>query len=108
MQRTYTAIEPGAAHFATGFTDTAVRLLRAEQNNNTIDLIASLFCLTVSSICSGDDAMAKTFHRQYLQMAVTLRLHGDNSAAYDELGLDTPESIRAYSYVAWGSYNFAW
>ncbi|KAF7194831.1 Nitrogen assimilation transcription factor nit-4 [Pseudocercospora fuligena] len=95
------------ADLASKFVTVAERLLRSDENNASVLNVASLFCLTLASICSGRDMAAMTYLRQTLEMAILLRLHGENSATTAQLGLFHPHWIRAYGYVAWGSYNFA-
>ncbi|KAF2164523.1 hypothetical protein M409DRAFT_56365 [Zasmidium cellare ATCC 36951] len=103
---TYAAVEPVAVSFAGHFRTAALRLSKALGNDESIMNVASLFCLTVGSICSGDDAGAKDHLRSSLRMSVALRLHGKDSADPTELGLFAPDWLSAYSHVAWSSYNF--
>ncbi|KXS94818.1 hypothetical protein AC578_6430 [Pseudocercospora eumusae] len=62
---------------------------------------ASLFCLTLASICSGIDTAAMAYLRRTLETAILLRLPGENSATAAQLGHFHPHWIRADGYVVW-------
>lgn len=63
--------------------------------------------LALSSICSGEDKLAKRYMVVGVRMAETLHLIGADRHSLEQFDNLTEAERHMHSHVAWGAFNFS-
>lgn len=89
------------------FLGAAQRLLDAEMVNDDALNVASLMILGISTICFGEDKLAKGFTMKGVQMAERLGLMGEQRRTMDQFENTPPDTLSMLKFAAWGAFNFS-
>lgn len=103
----YATIDAQSQGLADPFRTEAERLWRTERGEDTILNMATALLLSFSYIGQGRDHAALKYLAEASSMGVRMGLFGvESPAAQPDLESLTPDAHRAYSYTAWGVFNW--
>ena len=103
----YATIDAQAQGLATPFRIEAEKVWRTERRNDTILNMATALLLSFSYIGQGRDHAVLKYLAEASSMGIRMGLFGvESSAAQLNPEALTPDAHRAYSYTAWGVFNW--